>query len=121
MGWSQTEGPLQNVVITSKKKKTKVRINKKGELTVNVSPKNLRKFKAFGLVRYSDFGAKGNGKTDDIDAIAATHAFANENSLMVKADEGYTYYLGRTETTGSHGSTKSFCQPRAGDDEPHPL
>ena len=52
-----------------------------------------------GLVRYSDFGAKGDGKTDDIDAIAATHAFANQHGLLVKADEGATYYIGGKERT----------------------
>lgn len=90
----QTRNPLQNVVITSKKSKTQVSTNEKGELQVNVSPKDARKFKTAGLVRYSDFGATGDGKTDDIDAIAATHAFANQHDLMVKADEGATYYIG---------------------------
>jgi hypothetical protein len=91
----QTKSPLENVLITSKKNKTEVRTNKKGELLVNVSKKDLLKFKASGLVRYSDFGATGDGKTDDIDAIAATHAFANQHGLSVKADEKATYYIGR--------------------------
>ena len=95
----QTEGPLENVVITSKKEKTQVRTNGNGELLVNVSPKDVVKFKALGLVRYSDFGARGDGKTDDIDAIAATHAFANQHGLLVKADEGSTYYIGGKERT----------------------
>ena len=47
----------------------------------------------------SDFGAKGDGKTDDIDAIAATHAVANQNDLLVKANEGASYYIGRKERT----------------------
>ena len=95
----QTKSPLENVVITSKKKKTQVRTNENGELHVNVSPKDVLKFKAIGLVRYSDFGAKGDGKTDDIDAIAAAHAFANQHGLLVKADEGATYYIGGKERT----------------------
>ncbi|MCM4171905.1 hypothetical protein DHD32_10465 [Arenibacter sp. TNZ] len=95
----QTESSQENVVITANKKKTQVFINKNGELQVNVSPKNVLKFKALGLVRYSDFGASGDGKTDDIDAIAATHAFANQHDLLVKADEGFTYYIGGKERT----------------------
>jgi hypothetical protein len=95
----QTQSPLENVVITSKKKKTRVRTNKKGELQVNVSPEDVQKFKAIGLVRYSDFGARGDGKTDDIDAIAAAHAFANHHGLLVKADEGATYYIGGKDRT----------------------
>ncbi|MEE8320500.1 MAG: hypothetical protein V3R68_01515 [Gammaproteobacteria bacterium] len=95
----QAKSPLENVVITSKKKKTQVTTNEYGELHVNVSPKDVSKFKAVGLVRYSDFGAKGDGKTDDIDAIAAAHAFANQHGLLVKADEGATYFIGGKERT----------------------
>jgi hypothetical protein len=95
----QTKSPLENVVITSTKNKTQVITNENGELHLNVSPKDDLKFKANGLVRYSDFGARGDGKTDDIDAIAAAHAFANQHGLRVKADEGATYYIGGKERT----------------------
>ncbi|MGI6572373.1 MAG: right-handed parallel beta-helix repeat-containing protein [Fermentimonas sp.] len=50
-------------------------------------------------VSYRDFGAKGDGKTDDMKAIAAAHAFANEHGLPVKADKGATYYIGRGDHT----------------------
>ncbi|MEM1324939.1 MAG: hypothetical protein AAGI23_03240 [Bacteroidota bacterium] len=63
---------------------------------VSVQSQNL-KTKPF--LQYSDFGAKGDGKTDDLDAIIATHAFANEHQLPVKADEGYTYYIGGEDRT----------------------
>jgi hypothetical protein len=86
-------GQAESVVITSTENETWVRSNEKGELLVNVSPSDLLKFKANKAVRYSDFGAKGDGKTDDLDAIAATHAVANQQGLPVKADEGATYYL----------------------------
>jgi hypothetical protein len=89
----QTKSTTENVVITSKKNKTLVRTNENGELLINVSPKDFLKFKANGFVRYSDFGARGDGITDDIDAIAATHAFANQQGLSVKADEGVKYYI----------------------------
>ena len=95
----QTKDPLENVVITSKKKLTKVRTNRNGELHVNVSPKDVLEFKTIGLVHYSDFGAMGDGKTDDIDAISAAHAFANQHGLLVKADDGATYYIGGKERT----------------------
>ncbi len=95
----QNKGPQENVVITSQKNKIQVSTNEKGELKVNVSPKDVAKFKAAGLVRYSDFDARGDGKTDDIDAIAATHAFANLHGLPVKADVGATYYIGGKERT----------------------
>ncbi|WPP53641.1 hypothetical protein [Catalinimonas niigatensis] len=95
----QTQDLLENVVITSQKKKTQVSTNENGELHVNVSPEDVLKFKANGLVRYSDFGARGDGKTDDIDAITAAHAYANQYGLLVKADEGATYYIGGKERT----------------------
>ena len=89
----QTGNIPENFVITSSRDKTLVKTNEKGELLINVSPEDFHKFKASGMVHYSDFGARGDGKTDDIDAIAATHAFANQEALPVKADEGATYYI----------------------------
>ncbi|MEO9894393.1 hypothetical protein [Aurantibacter sp.] len=92
--YGQVENPPENVVITSKKKETKVFENESGVLHVNVSRKNIKNFKKKGVILYSDFNAIGDGKTDDMDAIAATHAFANAHNLKVKADEGFTYYIG---------------------------
>ena len=63
------------------------------------TPQEVKHIKESGTVRYSDFGAIGDGKTDDIDAIAAAHAFANEHNLPVKADDGATYYIGGKEHT----------------------
>jgi hypothetical protein len=95
----QTKNAAENVVITYEKDKTWVRTNENGELIINVSPEDLLKFKVNGYVSYRDFGAVGDGKTDDIDAIAATHAFANQKGLPVKADEGATYYIGGKNRT----------------------
>ncbi len=95
----QTKGSLEPVVITSQKGKTRITIHENGALHLNVSPKDLAKFKAAGWVGYRDFGARGDGKADDIDAIVATHAFANRHGLLVKADEGATYYIGGKERT----------------------
>ncbi len=95
----QTESLTDRVVITSLNQKTQVRTNENGELQVNVSQKNVQKFKTRRWVGYSDFGARGNGKNDDMNAIAAAHAFANQHGLPVKADEGHTYYIGGKERT----------------------
>jgi hypothetical protein len=99
MTQAQSQNTSENVVITSNEDKTRVSTNEKGDLLINVSAKDVAKFKANGLVRYSDFGTKGDGKTDDIDAIAATHAFSNQHNLPVKADEGATYYIGGKDRT----------------------
>ena len=58
----QNKGSPEQVVITSLKKKTRVYTNKNGDLHVNVSRKDVVKYKAAGLVHYSDFGARGDGK-----------------------------------------------------------
>lgn len=48
---------------------------------------------------YEQFGAVGDGKTDDRAAIVKTHAAANEAGASVRATDGKTYYLGRGEGT----------------------
>lgn len=45
-------------------------------------------------VTYSEFGAAGDGVTDDLGAIIRTHDYANEHGLAVRVDEGARYYLG---------------------------
>ena len=51
------------------------------------------------VVRYSDFGAKGDGAVDDFAALAKAHAYANQNGLPVKADDGATYFIGGANRT----------------------
>ena len=51
-------------------------------------------------VFYEDFGAKGDGVTDDFLAFKAAHEYANKNHLPVKAREGAIYYLHNTIVDG---------------------
>ncbi len=44
-------------------------------------------------ITYEDFGAKGDGKTNDFQAIWETHNFANLAGLTVKATSGKKYLL----------------------------
>lgn len=46
---------------------------------------------------YEDFGAVGDGKADDFQAIVDTHAYANSNGLSVLAREGAQYYIGGSD------------------------
>ncbi len=51
------------------------------------------------VVQYADFGARGDGVTDDIEAIVAAHAYANAHGLAVKATDGATYYISGKDLT----------------------
>ena len=88
--------------------KIQVSTSENGELLINVSEEHIKKFKAIGFVRYSDFGAKGDGNTDDIVAIAATHEIANQHGLLVKADEGATYYISGKDRTANIQTDTDF-------------
>lgn len=44
-------------------------------------------------VTYEDYGAKGDGRHDDLPAIVAAHDAANAKGLPVKAKDGATYYI----------------------------
>ena len=50
------------------------------------------------FVAYKDFGAKGDGKTDDMSAIALCHEYANKYNIPVVAGEG-EYYIGSKDIT----------------------
>lgn len=45
------------------------------------------------IVYYSEYGAIGDGITDDHEAILKAHIDANKNGYKVYADEGMTYYI----------------------------
>ncbi len=44
-------------------------------------------------ITYEAFGAKGDGRTDDMPAVIAAHAEANRRGLPVRAAEGAVYYI----------------------------
>jgi len=51
------------------------------------------------IVYYSDYGAVGDGLTDDFPAIIKAHAAANESGARVCADAGAAYYIGPSTKT----------------------
>ena len=66
--------------------------NKKSSVTISkgtIENKDLRN------IYYSDFGAKGDGVSDDFLAIKACHEYANKWGNTVNANEGKTYYIGK--------------------------
>ena len=46
------------------------------------------------FITYERFGARGDGITDDIDAIIAAHEYANEHNLPVRTTADAHYYIG---------------------------
>ncbi|MGQ9662626.1 MAG: hypothetical protein ACUVWX_09865 [Kiritimatiellia bacterium] len=54
---------------------------------------------AMNVVTYESFGARGDGKTDDLPAIVEAHAYANEHRLPVRARDDATYYIGGRNLT----------------------
>ena len=64
-----------------------------GKMNDVTIPANYKETKRTAYVYYSDFGAKGDGKTDDFNALFSAHAFANECGQKVYGDEGAVYYI----------------------------
>lgn len=50
-------------------------------------------------VSYRDFGAVGDGKTDDFAALIKAHEHANAKGLAVRAEDDATYYIGAADRT----------------------
>lgn len=96
---AQGGNPHEGIAVTIGADRTGFRTDESGTLHVGVSREDSLAFSARGSVRYSEFGAAGDGTTDDIDAIAAAHAYANQQGLPVEADQGATYYIGGKERT----------------------
>ena len=69
-------------------------------------------------VNYEMFGAKGDGITNDMEAIRAAHVYANENNMSVKTNPFATYYLGPEpmnvpiKTNVDFGSSKFIIDDR---------
>ena len=54
-------------------------------------------------VTYEEFGAVGDGVTEDFEAIKKAHDYANKEGIPVKAREGATYYIHNTIIDGRVG------------------
>lgn len=55
--------------------------------------------KEMSVITYADYGATGDGKTDDSEAIRRAHAAANYFGLPVEGSAGATYYIGAISKT----------------------
>ena len=61
-----------------------------------------------GFVTYEQFGAVGDGVTDDLAAIRAAHKFANEHGHDVHATSGRTYYIHTTDGESAVIQTNTY-------------
>jgi len=68
-----------------------------GTLALDASYKYENDIGAY--VTYSEFGAVGDGKANDFNAIVKAHEYANANKMEIRADEGAVYYIGSRSTT----------------------
>ncbi len=59
-------------------------------------------------ISYEEFGAVGDGVTDDIEAIIACHEEANRTSTPVKTLDGATYYIGGRKLTATIKTSVDF-------------
>lgn len=83
-----------------------------GTLTVNIPARAVTRLIAAGQVTYRDFGAIGTDTLNDSEAIAAAHAFANENGLPVKAHDEDTYYFNGQRQTAIIATDTDFGKAR---------
>ena len=52
------------------------------------------------FITYEEYGALGDGKTNDFFAMKRAHIAANEKGLPVRATAGKTYLITETEENG---------------------
>ncbi len=64
------------------------------ESEISVDTEVIFRKKYGKIIYYEDFGAKGNGVSDDFDAIIAAHDYANNVRGTVFAKKGATYLIG---------------------------
>ena len=71
---------------------------------LNSSENNTDEKEAKSFICYEDFGAKGDGKTNDYAAIKRAHDEANKRGLPVFGNPDATYLIGST------ANSEGFCE-----------
>lgn len=72
------------------------------------------------FVNYESFGAKGDGRNDDLEAICRAHAYANENGMPVKAKAGACYHVGSRDLTAEIRTDTDWTGAEFIIDDTHP-
>ena len=81
-------------------------LDKLGNVTIS---KSYEQSYHVSTVKYSQFGAKGDGVTDDFEAIYNTHVFANQSGQKVLGDEGKSYFIHYFNKTIPVKTDVDFC------------
>jgi len=115
------------VEMTDTEDQLSLRAQADGSLRVNVPPAMTERLVSQGVVAYHDFGATDDDESDDANAIAATHAFANQHGLPVRAEGGAVYHLSGKRRTAiiltdtDFGDAQFIIDDRAVEDREAPL
>lgn len=118
---------LGKVEISYSGAKLSLKAKKNGALKLNVPRAMQARLVDKGVVNYGDFGATSGDDAGDENAIAATHAFANEHDLPVRATDGAIYNLSGKRRTAiimtdtDFGTAQFIIDDRAVEDLQAPL
>jgi hypothetical protein len=70
-------------------------------LIILLSNQTVQSEQVSKMIRYSEYGAVGDGVADDFDAIINAHTAANKAGSKVGADIGAVYYIGGANKTAN--------------------
>ena len=77
-------------------------------IKIHLNENDLKSFKSRGFISYSDMGAVGDGKSEDINSIIATHHIANIYGLAVRANYGAKYLIDGKDKTAVIKTNTNF-------------
>lgn len=104
----QAFGQKTPISITTHKSISKAERDHSGSVKITISAKELKKARKAGKITYKQLGAKGDGKTNDLVAIVATHEVANQYKLDVEADQDASFYIGPEDLTATIRTNTDF-------------
>lgn len=99
---------FSNYSLSINENPTEVFWNEQNEITININRKDFKRYKKDGFIHYSDLGALGDGISDDVIYIRATHLLANHYGFDVRADSDALYIIGRKKGSAIISTNTDF-------------
>lgn len=93
-------------------KKTNTELMEDRSILVTLATKDIDQMIGRGYITYNNMGAIGDGASDDMPYIVATHAVANEYGLSVRANQDACYYIGGRAMTAIIATETNFGQAK---------